>query len=259
MNIVDSFVGSDGLAAAREAGSRGAVICVAFPQLSSDFSRHNGLRRWVWGGGSRADGARARGAANLAREAETARLPLRVRTLPSSALPPRLGPGPLRAPDRTPRARASVLSPLPAYRRVARRATCVRLIGWERFLPGRWSFDPVTCRKVRWVGGLLLALCLHPFSPASWLPGRFTPCFCKFSSVLASRSAVSPLALGTVGKFSLGLIFVALATHSCFESDVHFGSASWYLAIVSYRGVQILAVGPGRVALPLAAGRTVSH
>lgn len=95
MNIVDSFVGSDGLAAAREAGSRGALICVAFPQLSSHFSRHYGLRRWVWGGVSRA-------AANLAREAETARLALRVRTLPPQPFPHVLGPDPSARPTERP-------------------------------------------------------------------------------------------------------------------------------------------------------------
>lgn len=95
MNIVDSFVGSDGLAAAREAGSRGALICVAFPQLSSGFSRHCGLRRWVWGGVSRAD-------ANLAREAETARLPLRVRTFPPQPFPHVLGPDPSARPTERP-------------------------------------------------------------------------------------------------------------------------------------------------------------
>lgn len=137
MNIVESFVGGGGLRATGEPRRR-AVILYVCPSVFLRFSRHYGPKRWGWGE-RREQCARARGAANLARNPGTARPP---RARAHSSL---FNPSPISSVRTPARARLSraharcLLYGFPAYGS----GGCERchlglpLVGWDRRLSSR--------------------------------------------------------------------------------------------------------------------------
>lgn len=136
VKTVDSFVGGDGSAAARERRSRCAVICAFSSELFSGFRGTTSFRKGVGVGWAEQT---ARAGLRTWLEIQRPRgLSVRVRT-PPSTLPPFLLVGPLRAPDRTLCARALPLFSLLRLRRVQLREV---LLVFASHWPGALPFFP---------------------------------------------------------------------------------------------------------------------
>lgn len=190
------------------AGAVAPLFVRFFPSFSQAFEGPRAFEK-VWGWGRLSERrARERAAANLARDPETARPFVRVRT-PPSTLPPLLLVGPLRAPDLMLCARALPPFSLPrVWRQQPREVLLVFASHWLGALPFfpafRLSQNKRDLHKVPWVSRPFSSS-LNSFSCCGLPVGlglifvmllRFRLLFC-----VSNRLQPLPLVLGVAEKF----------------------------------------------------------